>query len=264
MSVPDWLADYSEHMYLLARFNPPRFSGWQGGREWEQAALGALGLRPRQGPGSLKLFGSGSASGLSHEIDGAGAGRDWTLIHEAKAYSGRGPSKEDLFCFDRKTFDLYVARRRASEECEHWRALISAGPIDDGLRQFCYLYGIVAVDPELIPLPMLVRMAARQNADLYFQDRILGELVRLGEVACGPMESFYTPEGRHRLCLDMRKLMTKADLGDLLWLQREVTEDLLELVDREQPCYFEDRAAEVIGMTFQHTHGKFEKSLALG
>jgi len=210
------------------------------------AALAVRGMGPRQGPGSLTLFGQGSASGLCHEIDGACAGRRWTLMHEAKAYSGGGPSKGDLFCFDRKTFDLFINRRRAGEDGEHWRAIVSARPLDDGLRKYCYLYSIVAVDPGLIPLPMLIAMAARPNADLYFDDRVLGELVRLGEIACGPLESRYAPEGRHRLCLDLLQIMTSTDLDDLLWLQREVTNDLLEIVDQEQPGYFEELATDML------------------
>jgi hypothetical protein len=245
MRVPNWLADYSESMYLLARFSPPRHTGWQGGREWESAAYQALGAGPRQGPGSLKLFGRGSASGLAHEIDGAWAGCGWALMHEAKAYSGRGPTKEDLLCFERKTFDLFVERRRAGEDGGHWRALVSAGPIDDALRRYCYLYGVVAIDPVLVPLPVLVRMAGRPNADLHFTDGVLGELVRLGEAACASLEARYVPEGRDHLTLDLRGMMTSADLDDLLWLQREVTADLLELVDREEPGYFEERAGEV-------------------
>jgi hypothetical protein len=249
MLVPDWLAAYARNMYLLARFSPPEANGWEGGRQWESAALRALGSGVRQGPGSLKLFGHQAASGLNHELDGAKAGKGWTLVHEANAYARRSPSKDELLSFDRKTFDLFISRRKAGEEDNHWRAFVSAGSIDDDLRRYCYFYGIVAIDPELIPLPMLLRMAARPNADVYFQDRILGELVRLGELACAPMEAHYVPEGRHRLCVDLRLLMTKTDLDDLLWLQREVTEDLLELVDRERPGYFEDAAAEVIGVS---------------
>ena len=250
VTTPEWLTLYAEAMYLLARFRPSVPAGWRAGRWWEQTALAAMkvtGAHACQGPGNLTLFGRGSASGVSHETDGAGAGRGWTLMHEAKAYSGRGPSKEELLCFDRKSFDLFVERRRAGEEGYHWRAFVSAGPIGDDLRRYCYLYGVVAIDPELLPLPVLLRMAARPNADLYFEDRILGELVRLGEAACGPFEARYVPEGRRRLCLDLGGMMTAADLNDLLWLQREVTADLLEFVDREWPGYFEERAAEIAG-----------------
>jgi hypothetical protein len=248
VTTPDWLARYAEAMYLLARFCPPGPAGWRAGRGWERSALAAFkaaGASVCQGPGNLTLFGRGSTSGVSHEIDGAGAGRGWTLMHEAKAYSGRGPSKEELFCFDRKTFDLFVERRRAGEEGLHWRALVSAGPIDDDLRRYCYLYGVIAVDPVLVPLPVLLRMVAKPEADLFFEDKVLGELVRLGEGACGPIEARYTPEGRNRLSLDLRGLMTKGDLDDLLWLQREVTTDLLDFLDREGSTYFEERADEV-------------------
>jgi len=209
------------------------------------SALTPTGAWARQGPGSLTLFGIRSASGLAHELDSAGARNGSTLICEAKAYDGYGPSKMDLFYFDRKTFDLYVARRRAGEMGQHWRVLISTGPIDDGLRRYCYLYGIIAIDCELIPLPMLLRMASRQSADHFFQDTILSELVRLGETACGPLESRFVPDGADHLRFNMR-VLNKTDLDDLLWIQKTVTEDLLELFDQEKPGYFEDRTIEII------------------
>ena len=41
------------------------------------------------------------------QLDAAAAVMSATLIHEAKAYERTGPTKEDILCFDRKTFDLY-------------------------------------------------------------------------------------------------------------------------------------------------------------
>lgn len=244
----EWLAKFSEAMYLLARFNPPSMKGWLRGRIWERwmsSTLTPTGAWAIQGPGSLTLFGSGSASGLAHELDGAGARNSATLICEAKSYDGCGPSKMDLFYFDRKTFDLYVARHRAGETGPHWRVLVSTGPLDDALRRYCFLYGIIAIDCELIPLPMLLRMASRQSADQFFPDTILSELVRLSEVACGPLESRFVPDGPDHLRFNTR-VLNQADLDDLLWIQKTVTEDLLELLDQEKPGYFEDRAENLV------------------
>jgi hypothetical protein len=111
-----------EALYLLARFYPPALSNCLRGRIWERWAartLSAAGTWIRQAPGSLTLFGSKSASGLRHELDGGGACHSWTTVLEAKAYSDRGPSKVDVCLFDRKTFDLYVARRRNGEQGPH-------------------------------------------------------------------------------------------------------------------------------------------------
>lgn len=244
----DWLAEFCRAMYLLARFYPPYPPGWHRGRVWERMAsmvFRSTGAWASQGPGSLTLFGIGSASKLAHEIDSAGARNSQTLICEAKAYSRTSPSKMDLLYFDRKTFDLYIARHSAGERGPHWRVLVSAGPMHDSLRRYCFLYGILTVEPNLIPLPVLLRMASRQRADQYFPDNILGELVRLGEPASLPMEGRYVPDGPDHLRFNLR-LLSHTDLEDLLWLQKTLTEDLLELVDYEKPGYFESEAAELI------------------
>jgi hypothetical protein len=257
-----WLTPVSEAMYLLARFHPD--ADWRHGRLWERWLAETLGPGgwTRQGPGSLTLFGRRSASGLRHEIDGAAAVESWTLMYEAKAYSGSSPTKQDLLCFDRKTFDLYLARRRAGEIGPHWRVLVSANPIDEALRRYCFLYGMVAVDPAMIPLPVLLRIAAKPIADEYFDNVLLAELVRLGETACAPMENRYIPEG-HTLRFDMHTLQP-GELDDLLWLQTTLTEEFLELVDQEIPGYFEDRAQALLGRLGNCTVSRIERHLDIG
>src|SRR5258708_510194 len=108
------LANFCEAVYLLARFRSPELEAWARGRLWERRAAAALGLHTwsLQGPGSLRLFGCTSASGFRHELDCAGHCNGRTVICEAKAYAVAGPTKNDVCLFDRKTFDLYVARRR--------------------------------------------------------------------------------------------------------------------------------------------------------
>ena len=104
----------------------------------------------------------------------------------------------------------------------------------------------MAVDPELIPLPVLLRMAARPLADEYFTDAILSEFVRLAESACSSMEVRYIPDGPDHLRFDIRRF-SRRDLNDLLWLQKTISSDLLELVHATSPGYFEDLATVLIG-----------------
>jgi hypothetical protein len=193
----------------------------------------------------LTLFGTRSASGLGHELDGCGARGSSTLILEAKAYGGHGPSKEDLMFFDRKTFDLYVARRRAGEEGPHYRVLASTLGMERSVRKYCYLYGIIAVEPDLLPLPVLLQIAGRSAARRFFQGGLLSDFLRLGTAACGPLESRFVPEGRNHLRFDI-SLLPEQDLEDLLWLQQELSADVLELVDQERPGHFEGRADQLI------------------
>jgi hypothetical protein len=167
------------------------------------------------------------------------------LILEAKAYGGRGPSKEDLMFFDRKTFDLYVARRRAGEQGPHYRVLASTQSMDPAVRKYCFLYGIIAVEPDVLPLPLLIRMSSRPAARRFFQRGLLPDFLRLGAAGCGPLESRFVPEGRNYLRFDI-SLLPEQDLEDLLWLQQELSANVLELVDQERPGHFEGRADDLI------------------
>jgi hypothetical protein len=217
--------------------------GQIGGRRWEQSlarAFAHAGGWCHQGPGHLHLFGDRSASQLRHELDGAGARGDSVVMTEAKAHAAP-LSKFDLCCFDRKTFDFYVGRRRGGHTGSHHRVFVSSQRCPEALCKYAFLYGIVTVDPTRLPLPLLLRMAGRPAADSFFSDIVLSELVRLGEPACAPLERRYAPDGPHHIRFDIRTLQGR-DLDDLLWLQDTVTADLLELVDADAPDYFEREA----------------------
>lgn len=262
------LSRICEALYVLTRFHPPALSSWLRGRTWERWAaqtLGAAGAWITQTPGSLTMFGARPASGLRHEIDGGGACGSWTVALEAKAYGDRGPSKSDVCIFDRKTFDLYVSRRRSNELGPHYRVMVSTQPFDAAVIKYCYLYGIVFVDPNLIPLPLLLRIASRPMAGSYFQDGILSELVRLAEPACGPLENRFVPDGPHQLRFDTR-VFSDRELSDLLWVHRTMTSELLETIDIEAPGFYEKRAEELVdSLAISDAHRRrITTSLALG
>jgi hypothetical protein len=102
MPLPlDLLADFALDTWLVARFSP-QFGGQplEGGA-WHRTVAGLLfrpGFTRRQGPGSLTLFGSTSASGVQHEIDGAAGGWRGSFIVECKATAG-GITKADAAVF---------------------------------------------------------------------------------------------------------------------------------------------------------------------
>ena len=100
------------------------------GRTWERTVSGLLyrmGFTRRQGPGSLTLFGSPSASGVNHEIDGAADGWLGTVIVESKAISG-GISKGDVALFHYKVLDFYQKKIETASKEKWWPILCSATP----------------------------------------------------------------------------------------------------------------------------------------
>ncbi|MGH8542346.1 MAG: hypothetical protein ACREX3_01590 [Gammaproteobacteria bacterium] len=245
----DGMTAFCESTYLLARFCPPVLNGWLRGQRWQRWVTRTArvpGAHVVQGPGSLTLFGLPAASGLAHELDTVGAYPGWSVMTEAKAYERHGPTKNDVCIFDRKTFDFYITLRRRSVAGPHWRVIASASPMDDRVRRYCYLYGIIAVDSLLVPLPVLLSVAAKPEADQWLPEVLLTEAVRLGELAAGPLESRYMPDGPDHLRFNATAL-NERDLDDLLWVQKTLSDELLDLVDRERPWYYERRAEALLG-----------------
>ena len=158
--------------------------------------------------------------------------------------------KSDVAVFHVKCFDLY--REAASEYPEQtdnarwWPLLVSSEPTGEAVRQMCCDLGIVVCDPQRLPLPALLFAASRPNADDYLSEVHLGELVRLAEAACAPMQQ------RWRLDIDKREVSLSLDnidsteIADLLFLQDELTEDLLDAFDVHAPGFLEQRASHLV------------------
>ena len=233
--------------FLLARHCSPGHSP-EGGRAWQRAVSQLLwrpGFTRRQHAGVFGLFGQGSRSGAHHEIDGVGQGSEISVWIESKARIKL--EKSDVAVFHAKCFDLY--REAVSEypkqiaEARWWPLLVSSEPIGKAVRQMCCDLGVVACDPQRLPLPALLFTASRPNADDYLSEVHLGELVRLAEAPCAPMQQ------RWRLDIDKREVNLSLDninstqIADLLFLQDELTEDFLDVFDMHAPGFLDQRAS---------------------
>ena len=157
--------------------------------------------------------------------------------------------KSDVAVFHLKCFDLY--RQTASEYPEEtatarwWPLLVSSEPTNRTVRQVCCDLGVVACDPQRLPLPALLFAASQPNADDYLSEVHLRELVRLAEAACAPMQR------RWRLNIDKREVglsldnISSTEIEDLLFLQDELTEDFLDVFEVNAPGVLEKRASDL-------------------
>ena len=240
------IASFTLDAFLLARRCAPE-NTQAGGRIWERSVSQLLvrpGFSRRQHAGVLGLFGRGSRSGARHEIDGVGQGPEIGAWIESKARTTI--NKSDVAVFHIKCFDLY--REVASEfpeqtsEARWWPLLVSSEPTDETIRKMCCDLGVVACDPQRLPLPALLFAASRPNADDYLSEVHLGELVHLAEAACAPMQQ------RWRLDIDSREVcmsldnLVSSDIEDLLFLQDELTEDFLDAFEVHAPGALDQRA----------------------
>jgi hypothetical protein len=217
------------------------------GRLWEQliaALFVTAGFRRRQGPGTLTLLDERSSSGVAHELDGAGraleAGQDQTVILESKAVASL--SKIEVTNFAAKAFDFYVAAVPAVRTAAWHPVLVSAGPVSTALRQLCAQRAVVLVDPQRIPLPVLLWMAGRPNADDRLPAPLLAECLRLGMSAIASMQERWPVLDDGRIAFDPRWWNASA-LADLCFVHDELSGAVLDLYDRDMPGALERRAA---------------------
>lgn len=252
--IPGALHRFCRDAFLLARYGGPG-EGRPDGRAWEQAVARGLWMPEisrRQYAGTLGLFGCTGRSGANHELDGAGHGAELGIWIEAKARAA--VEKADVAVFAFKALDLY--REAAQHDPEGtmrrawWPVLVSSEPCCEAVHRCCLAIGVILCEPSVFPLPTLMRVAARPAADMHLDGRLLGMVVDLGERLCRSMQARWPLDpGRRQLCLSLDEPGPTA-IGDALFVQRELTGDLLDFYDSHAPGELERRgrrAAERLG-----------------
>ena len=236
--------------FLLARYCKPGHTQ-AGGRAWERTVSQLLYrsvFTRRQHAGSLGLFGQDSQSGARHEIDGVGQGPVVTALIESKARTKL--NKSDVAVFHLKCFDFY--RKSASEyphqtaKTKWWPLLVSSEPTGETVRRICCDLGVVVCDPQRLPLPALLFAASQPNADDHLSEVHLSELVRLAEPACGPMQQRWRLDTETRTVNLRLDDIDSTDITNLLFLQDELTEDLLEAFEVHAPGKLDQRASDLV------------------
>jgi hypothetical protein len=190
------------------------------------------------------MLGMRAASGCRHELDGVADG--WsggTVIAECKAHID-SLAKADIATFEAKTFDFYIGNLDRAAHDRWWRILVSAAPVAEGLRRMCFQGGTILVDPQMLPLPMLLWTAGRCNADVHLPESMLAEVVRLGERAQVSMQERWVPDGLGGIRYDTT-WWNRDDLDDLVYIQAELSGALLDLYDRHGGFRLERRAAAI-------------------
>jgi hypothetical protein len=216
------------------------------GYAFQRALVGLLrrpGMRCVQASGLTRLWGFESASGAPHELDAAGQMLPNAYVIEAKA--GGSVSKADLAVFEVKLTDFYFGRWRDLIQ-QHWHPiLICAAPPGDSLRRMAAHRGVVLCDPERLALPVLYHHATHPSSAGALPEILVSEVKRLAPRALETLQERYRgdlQEGVLRLSPDP---YNADELDDLLFLQDELTDEVLARYDRLAPGRLERRGAEL-------------------
>jgi len=244
----DLLANFTLDVWLVAKFSTQLGGTPLDGRTWERTVAGLLyrpGFTRRQGPGSLTLFGSASASGVYHEIDSAADSWRGSFIVECKA-NACGISKADAALFHFKVMDFYERKIKTAANEKWWRFLCGTTPTPSAARAAAISLGLLVCDPGRLPLPVLIRAASRPGADMHLPEALLQEIVRLGERALCPQQARWPYCVRSGVISFNPAYWSDSEIKDLLWLEDELSGYLLDLYEKHRPGALEHRAMNLI------------------
>jgi len=125
-----------------------------------------------------------------------------------------------------------------------WQLMVSAGPVADPIRRLCVQEGVILCDPVNLPIPVLLQIASKPISDQFLDGVKLAEIVRLGERACEPLQDRWQLQHNGTLNFCARR-WGADDIDDLLWLQNELTGDVLDLYDTYRPGRLEKRMEQL-------------------
>jgi hypothetical protein len=201
-------------------------------------------MRSIQQAGLHLLWGERAASGARHEIDAACRRDAAAYLIEAKAKAGL--TKADLAVFELKVSDYYFSRWRSISSHAWWPILSTSGRADDGCRRLAAHRSIILCDPERLPLPVLYHHAAHPAARTHLPETLCRELVRLAPRALQTLQERYVPDTASG-CLRLEPCpYTTSDLDELLFLQTELTDEVLTRYDRHAPGRLEGRGHRLL------------------
>jgi hypothetical protein len=213
------------------------------GHVYQRAVAAALvrpGLRCVQQAGLHTLWAFRSASGTRHELDAAIRGANCAFLVEAKACE---ITKGDLAGFEQKVTDFYFARWRAVAAHGWWPIIATALPAGEPARRLALHRALVICDPERLPLPVLYHHATHAASAPHLPEPLRAELERLAPRAFQSLQQRYIPD-LDRGCLRLEPCpYTGTEIDDLLYLQDELSCEVIDRYDRLRPGQLDRRAA---------------------
>ncbi len=163
-----------------------------------------------------------------------------------------GATKADAALFDEKSLDFYCADPKRFSHERWWRVLASSTAASDSVREFCVSIGLVLTEPEYLPLPVILQTASRPVADMYLREGLLQDAVRLGEHALISLQDRWAYNAQTGEIGFKQSTLAPRGIQDLLWLQKELGSDILDLYDLHRPGTLELRSERLL-QTLRHS-----------
>ena len=157
-----------------------------------------------------------------------------------------GGTKADAALLHEKSLDFYSAKPQRFSLERWWRILVSSTPVTESVRAFSLSLGIVLVEPSHLPLPVVLWTASRPPADMYLREPLLQDAVRLGERAQLALQERWAYDAQTGEIRVKPAFFDPSEIRDLLWLQKELGSDILDLYDLHRPGALEIRSERLL------------------
>jgi len=149
-------------MFSIVQFwEPPPISGPERGRLFEQILYDYCDYRHLdlvERAGSRTLRGERAASGFMHESDAVIATPELTVHLELKHLTSE-LGKNELLVFNQKGIDFLMTDNAHVRSKSLYRIVLSGNLLAQAARRFAIQWGILAIEPDRLPLLILYQFA---------------------------------------------------------------------------------------------------------
>jgi len=170
---PAFLYSLAIDMFAVVQhWEPPAVPGSERGRLFESVLYRYCNSRKltlTETAGSRTLRRVAAASGFRHESDGAIATPALTVHLELKHLSEE-LDKNELLVFNQKGLDFLASDDASFRSKPLYRVIVSGSPLKPEARRFAVQWGILAIEPDRLPLLSLHWLAGRHVPHLYNVD----------------------------------------------------------------------------------------------
>jgi len=191
---------------------------------------------------NLTLFGFKSWSGVAHEVDGALRATDIGIHFEFKAYE-QEIVKDQIMSFNEKSIDYYFSIVSHKEGIRLHRIFVSDSPLDDNAARLCYLWSIIHVTPDVLPIPVILDYFR----DPIWEDRIewilLSEAERILPRFMQPLNSNLKPIRRNVYSLS---IPDTTEINEVQDAHVQMSNELLETIECYEPDHFENYTSMIM------------------
>ncbi len=238
------VAEVCKALYCLSRFYPFKNDGIKRGREFEDAFIDyciSQRIPPSESRG-LSLFGFNSWSGVRHEVDSAIKVNGIGIHFEFKAYQ-QDVVKDQIMIFNEKSVDYFFSILSHRQKLDFYRIFVSDSPLDPNAARLCYLWSIIHVEPDVLPIPTILQYFR----DPFWEDRIewvlLSEAERILPKFMNPLNSSFKIAQNKTYVLSVPDT---REIDEVQEVHEVMSDELLDTIESYEPDHFEKYASTIM------------------